>query len=470
MTYKKVPLGVAERLVVTGTLVFTSPVLFQEGSAEGLTDFVILRDEFDNTPLLPGASLAGALRSYLYDKLPAKDPSSLDHSGVDQLFGSVRDKVSERSWLIVEEAKGEEAGVETRDGVKIDPSIQTAEDKGKYDMELLSSGTSFDIGFELLIPFDSKYHPEVLRILFYAALTALENGHIHLGAKKNRGFGQCKVEEWHVHRFLMNNMKDIVRWLKDDRANPEISEHLYQRLGFSEEPKLPTSETLSFRIELGVQRSMMIRSYSTDPKQPDSVHMRNSRGDMILPGTSIAGVLRAQARRIAKFKLGSESDADNLVNAIFGSEEPDEKGRLKGSRLVVSESKISCSSADIIQNRIKIDAFTGGTYPGALFNEIPAIGGTTEIRLDISRPSDAEAALLLLLVRDLWEGMLSIGGESSIGRGFLTGITGGMQWKGHEYTFTTSNGLFSLDADPAFTDKLLAALQPIESEATTEQP
>jgi hypothetical protein len=111
-----------------------------------------------------------------------------------------------------------------------------------------------------------------------------------------------------------------------------------------------------------------------------------------------------------------------LVNAIFGTEEPDEKGRLKGGRLVVSESVISNSQTDIIQNRIKIDAFTGGTYPGALFDEMPVIGGTTEICLHISKPLDAEAALLLFLVRDLWEGILFIARESSIGRGYLTGI------------------------------------------------
>lgn len=460
MTYTKMPLGVIERLVVTGRLIFTTPVLFQDGSAEGPTDFVILRDEFDNTPLLPGASLAGALRSYLREGLPAIDLSSLDHTGVDILFGGIKSKISERSWLIVEEARGTEAGIETRDGVRIDPSTQTAEDKGKYDMELLAAGSSFDIGFELLIPFDSKYKPEVLRTLFYCALNALESGQIRLGAKKNRGFGQCKVEDWQVHRYLMNNKKDIVRWLKDDRANPEQGEHLYQRLGFSEQPELPINETLSIQIELGVQKSMMIRSYSTDPDKPDSLHLRSSNGELMLPGTSIAGILRAQARRIAKLKLGSESDAEDLVNAIFGTEEPDEKGRLKGGRLVVSESVISNSQTDIIQNRIKIDAFTGGTYPGALFDEMPVIGGTTEICLHISKPLDAEAALLLFLVRDLWEGILFIGGESSIGRGYLTGIAGSMRWKGRLYQFNTRQGQFSLDAEPDFTDALMAALKP----------
>lgn len=461
MTYHKKPLGIIERLVVTGKLVFTSPVLFQDSNVEGPTDFVILRDEIDNTPILPGASLAGALRSHLRESLPVSDSSSLDHTGVDTLFGSIKAKVSERSWLFVEEARGSAEGIETRDGIKIDSSTQTAEDKGKYDMELLASGSSFNIGFELQIPSDENYKPEVLRTLFYFSLDALGSGRIRLGAKKNRGFGQCKVENWQVHRYQMNNKEDIVRWLNHDLTKPESGEHLYLQLGFRKQPILPVNETLSIQVELGLQKTMIIRSYSTDPQQPDSVHLRSNNGNLILPGTSISGVLRSQARRIAKLKLQSESDAEDLVNSVFGLEEPDEKGRLKGSRLVVSESIICGAHSDIIQNRIKIDAFTGGTYPGALFNEMPAIGGTTKICLEMKRPSDEEAALLLFLVRDLWEGILFIGGESSIGRGYLVGIDGDMHWKGQAYQLTTTqDGLFAINPEPSFINTLLSALKP----------
>lgn len=456
MTYIKKPLGVTERLVVTGTLIFTSPVLFQAGNEEGLTDFVILRDEVSRQPLLPGASLAGALRSYLHASLPKTDPNGLDQNAVATLFGSIKGGDSERSWLIVEEALGTEAGIEIRDGVKIAPSTQTAEDEGKYDMEMLASGTSFEIGFELLIPDDLN---SALRTLFYTALSALENGEIRLGAKKHRGFGQCHVQNWQVHRYLMSKKQDVIRWLKNDRATPESEATLYENLGFKEKPKLPASDKCIIALQLGVKNTMMVRSYSSDPKQPDMVHLRNHAGDLVLPGTSLAGVLRAQARRIAALRIGQDH-GDLLVNGIFGSQEPDEKGRLKGSRLVVSESSIQNPGADITQNRIKMDVFTGGTFSGALFNEKPVIGGSTEIQLEISQPSKAELALLLLLARDLWEGMLFIGGESSIGRGYLQGINGSMKWEDREYQFSDNAGNFSLDAEENFIADLLAALVP----------
>lgn len=459
MTYIKKPLGVTERLIVTGKLLFTSPVLFQAGDEEGLTDFVILRDETSRQPLLPGASLAGALRNYLHAGLPKIDPNSLDQNTVDTLFGSIKGSDSLRSWLIVEEALGTDAGTEIRDGVKIDPSTQTAEDEGKYDMEMLASGTSFDIGFELLLPSDSKFKPSAMRTLFYAALHALEKGQIRLGAKKNRGFGQCKVQDWQVHRYVLNKKQDVIRWLKNDRANPESQDTLYEKLGLETKPKLPASKKCSISIQLGVKKTMMVRSYSSAPDQPDMVHLRNHAQELILPGTSIAGVLRAHARRIAALKLG-EDKGDVLVNDMFGSQEHDLKGRLRGSRLVVSESSIQNPGPEIVQNRIKMDAFTGGTYSGALFNEKPAVGGCTEIRLEISHPSKAELALLLFLVRDLWEGMLFIGGESSIGRGYLQGINGSMKWEDREYQFSDNAGNFSLDAEENFIADLLAALVP----------
>jgi hypothetical protein len=91
---------------------------------------------------------------------------------------------------------------------------------------------------------------------------------------------------------------------------------------------------------------------------------------------------------------------------------------------VVHESVIE-NTADLVQNRIAIDRFTGGAYHGALFSEQPIFGSDETrltLELELRQPKKAEIGLLLLLLKDLWTSDLPVGGESSIGRGRLQGI------------------------------------------------
>jgi CRISPR/Cas system CMR subunit Cmr4 (Cas7 group RAMP superfamily) len=69
--------------------------------------------------------------------------------------------------------------------------------------------------------------------------------------------------------------------------------------------------------------------------------------------------------------------------------------------------------------RVKIDRFTGGAADGALFTEKPWYGGETtlEIRYPIERSDIKE--LLVLALDAIDKGVIQIGGESAIGRGFF---------------------------------------------------
>ncbi len=54
------------RTLITGRLVLETPAHFGNGDIVGVTDMPLLCDPRDGvTPLLTGASIAGALRSYL---------------------------------------------------------------------------------------------------------------------------------------------------------------------------------------------------------------------------------------------------------------------------------------------------------------------------------------------------------------------------------------------------------------------
>src|SRR5690606_23595437 len=114
-------------------------------------------------------------------------------------------------------------------------------------------------------------------------------------------------------------------------------------------------------------------------------------------------------------------------HALFGcvDESKKERNQIK-SRLRIEETILRNDEvAPMVQDRIKIDRFTGGTVDGALFNSEPIwTTGDENITLCLSILKDVkpiEKKLLLMLLKDLWMEDLAIGGEKNVGRGLLIG-------------------------------------------------
>ena len=216
--YFKEDAKVAWRYMITGRLVLTSPTSLSNGDADGLTDISIRRDLVTNKPVLPGTSLAGALRDYLCQRLPERGNQGWNQMRVNELFGenNQAERYSLQSRLFIEDAEGNEQGIELRDGVAIDNATRTAEDKKKFDVELLAAGTTFDLRIELWELIGSVQQ----RQLLFHALEGLQNGEIMLGGRKRRGYGACQVEDWQVHRYDMSDKNDILRWLEKDETHP----------------------------------------------------------------------------------------------------------------------------------------------------------------------------------------------------------------------------------------------------------
>jgi CRISPR/Cas system CSM-associated protein Csm3 (group 7 of RAMP superfamily) len=182
---------------------------------------------------------------------------------------------------------------------------------------------------------------------------------------------------------------------------------------------------------------------------PDVVHLRSKRKgnfEPVISGTSLSGVLRHRAERI----VNTFNKNIQIIHNLFGFVEGK---RAQASRLIVQESVIE-NTAEIVQNRIAIDRFTGGAYHGALFNEQPIFGVEKieeqkktkkdkknlsknndskhfELKLELHKPKEEqyEIGLLLLLLKDLWTGDLPIGGTTSIGRGRLQGLEATITWE-----------------------------------------
>lgn len=431
---------VIERVLISGLLVLDTPAHFGNGDAAGLTDMTLARDPRDrNVALLTGASIAGGLRAYLREYAGGYGYRREDLS--EQLFGRIDNRLSYQSWLMVDDAFSVAADaaltapvepapvkVELRDGVAINAKTRTAEDKKKYDIELLQAGTAFRLGFELLLPDNQNRLLEALAV----TLRGLQAGEIFLGQRKRRGFGQCHVAQWHVRRYDLRTPQGLVGWLADDVTSGESSEDIMALLKAGSVQDQRTSFKMDAIFDL--PGSLLIRSGAGLPGEPDMVHLRSMRNGAeasILSGTSLAGAIRARALRIANTIWPQNApQATYLVDETFGRRIEHSTDDPTGSRLIVQEAELQGTRA-LVQNRVKIDRFTGGSYPQALFSQEPAIGGeganvrvVLELRQRASDPAalqQAQVGLLLLVLKDLWTGDLPLGGESSVGRGRLAG-------------------------------------------------
>ncbi|MEK7727743.1 MAG: RAMP superfamily CRISPR-associated protein [candidate division KSB1 bacterium] len=451
--------GVLERVIIKGTLRLEKPAHFGNGDIVGFTDMPLLRDSVAGKPLLTGASIAGALRNYLWQYQNGYGVSekyeAAKKSLAEALFGCIddsnpEDKATRQSWLFVEDALGEapaldhdEAnpqqcpGVELRDGVAIDAKTHTAEDQKKFGVELLEAGWIFKLQFELLLNETNKQLLPALGL----ALRGLQNKEIGLGYRKRRGFGECSVSNWEINHYHLTEPKELVAWLEKAGCNHKGSADKVETLLAGELDFSDKRETFTIDATFKLESSLLIRSGTGGANAPDAVHLRSRRGNEykpILSGTSLAGAIRNRAYRILKTIKPEKIEAGktNLIDEMFGQRIEGADDVPTGSRLLVRETEID-GTTDLVQTRVKIDGFTGGAFPTALFSEQPVFGGEgarVKIHLTLQNPQDEEIGLLLLVLKDLWTSDLPLGGESSVGRGRLVGDCANMTLRRAEKT------------------------------------
>lgn len=446
--------GIQERWIIEGTLELESPAHFGNGDVSVTTDMPLARDAETGKPILTGASIAGALRNYL---------RAIDEKQANQLFGeikTVREPDGEprtivvESALIVNDALAANADdVELRDGVAINSKTRTAEDKKKFDIELLPAGTRFDLCFELNV---SQSERDALVRALAIALRGLEQGEVGLGKRKTRGLGACKVSQWRVRKYLVTQPQDLVAWLNDDRTREQNGASIAALLNIPESKLQRVARPgFSLNAEFSLNGSLLIRAEGVASNSPDMAHLhskRNGKLEPILSGTSLAGALRARALRIAKTLAVNPDNAKKIVDEMFGPRD----GELRASRVRLRESVIQNGIGDRMQNRVKIDRFTGGASPTALFSEQPVFGlpeTRVQIALELVKPEKREVGLLLLLLKDLWTGDLPLGGESSVGRGRLRGLFANLQLDGSEWEMDEQDGKLSVNGDQAILEQ-----------------
>lgn len=398
------------RVKITGELVLESPLLIGDGAgetSENSRDIHVLKNQ-DDVPFIPGTSICGVLRDEFSNS-----------ATLQKLFG---DPDNFQSAIQIDDVQLTGGEIISRDGVKIDGVTGTGVDGGKYDYEAVERGALGTI--QILINLRGCHAKENFKAAISELLGKLQSG-IRIGALTSKGFGKAKAQNLNAQFYNFQNKADVIAWLTDKSAAETLKP-----------AKIIPADFKNFVVDakFNFNSSFIVRDYeigATDKAQNISAVTLKSRQDFVIPGTSWKGIFRHRAEYIfSRVNLDAKL-LDNLMGTADGD-------KIK-SRFIVSESYIAVANFNEFAHvRNKIDRFTGGTLQGTLFTTKPAYqknsaAPTLDLHFEIRNAKTCEAALAIFLLRDLWLGNVAVGGEKSIGRGTLQGVSATINYDGKTY-------------------------------------
>lgn len=387
-----------------------SPLAVGSGSGD-IVDSAVAVDAL-NRPYIPASTLAGFLR--------AKTDENVRY----ELFGKKEGAV--QSLVYMYDAVPVSAAVVTvRDSVALTEN-KISKKGAKFDFEAVETGAEFLTHLELHDP--ANYEQTVDALLVAAQKFSI-------GAKTTRGYGEIEITSAEKIVFDMSKKEDVEAWLAFDLFK-EFDKNAAQSLCLHDGTK--SDDVIRWSVRLRLVGALTIRKYTTGYLTDENGKAKKNEkgktlGDAdfeqltlknntpVVPGTSWAGAFRHHM-----LKLASELDIPNaseLIDWLFGYVDEATKNSQK-SKIFFHESQLTGATKKVI-SRTSIDRFTGGSADTALFTEKVYYGGETELSIDIQkandRPESAQLAmqLLFLALADLNNGLLAIGGQTSVGSGLF---------------------------------------------------
>jgi len=414
------------RAYVKGVLKAQSPFLTKaiEDFGASDTDMLVLRDA-QGDPFIAGSSVAGVLRN-VFDESdmtalmfgPLVDPSNNDDS-----------KNSRQSSVITYDcflSKGCKPKYAIRDGIRIKYEDKVTEPGAKFEYEVIEQGVCFDFKMELVIREDIFYDKEKRKgmfMLFNALIEQMEDG-IYLGSKTNRGLGRFLLEEPVIYEICNEEHgKDVYdRYVGFDwNMAPGFKE--YASSSISKNGVMALEKRYhEWELDVEFPATVIVRKY--EKGNVGHTLTSTSSNNPVIPGTSWGGLFRHGARRILlELVDDDEKKVNSMIKEMFGSEQDANKKEKhddkNSSRVSFSESEVDVSEGSTFtQMSNRIDRFTQGSADGGLFGSGVFAQGKTTLR--IRYRDEWMAELLSLVIEDINDGLLAIGGQTSIGRGLCT--------------------------------------------------
>lgn len=455
--------AVAVRHELGGTLVTRTALRVGGWTGTPDADLVVARDGLERA-LIPGTSLAGALRAWL-GGLAADDGGALfDGPALDRVFGSLElyGHGGQVCRIRVDDAVAlGDVDVLIRDGVGIDRGTASAAAGYLYQHEVVPAGTRFAVRIVAeRTADDAERVADAIRLL----TAGLVSGRVEVGAARTRGLGGVVLTDARTMRVDLGDRDQVIAWLSGLAPVSPVD---------PAEVELPHDGKVDIEIRWAATTPVMVKAstvseppdatsphaggaeadgeqLAVDERVVDTVPLRTTDGLLLLPGSSLKGVLRSHAERVERTVRGIEdlperwldqvNDPRLVVSAtLFGtagdstSTGTDSNENTSGGTDAVVRRRGSLSvhdchgdvRAERITTHVAVDRWTGGAAENLLFSvQEPTDVGWEPIRLslDVRRlertgTAAAALALLLLTLRDLADGWVGLGFGVTRGHG-----------------------------------------------------
>jgi CRISPR/Cas system CSM-associated protein Csm3 (group 7 of RAMP superfamily) len=458
--------------IIEGKLKALTGVHIGSGVPTETTDLPIYRTA-ENEIVIPGTAISGALRTLATKIAPhfglakclaldERPTENFCRCPVCDIFGSIilgedAEKASaSKIWVSDACLKNGNVKPAIRDGTGIDRETKSSAraSRAKYDFEVLPQNSEFTFRFELRGDITEENET-----ILAAVLSEWTHGRCYLGGGLARGTGNMQLKELKVYTLDISSPEKLITFLKEDNPITVASEEIdwLDRHVETAKNKIKTIDGGSYlynsfaRIEFELQFTggfvINDRLRSTQAGFDFCPYME--AGEFVLPGSSLRGVLRSHAEKIARTVVtlncttGNEfltscpacnPHADNKVplascNSLLRKyrkkqQIPPEKevkeeqlclacqlfgNSYRGSRLYISDGHLKNAPQLKIMDFLAIDRFNGGGKEGAKFDALILWKPAFKVRMFFENPKEWELGWLMLVLRDMRDGLLSVG-------------------------------------------------------------
>ena len=400
--------AIIERVYYALEIELTSPLsVFVGKKGNRYTAKDVIRNNEGNV-FVPGTSITGAFRAYISRK---------DKKSADAFFGVGDEKWSKMegrmSAFYVSDLFFENSEVVHRRYLGKKDNDRTV----KVDVEIVEAGAKG------VLFFDYASRDEESQKSFNAVVNQILYGigrnEIRFGNSTTRGYGYFRMNK--IYRKAFSGEKgNVDEWMDflDARGTMERLKVYGEGKTYDEWLKksavLDTlnSQFVKLQVPLQIDGGVSIRKSIIEPDRPESEPLKSNEKPVI-PGRTWAGAIRKHTTKLLE-ELGCEEDRiSEVIKEWFGTT------WIGQSQVTFSES-IMEGTTEILNSKGKIDRFTGTSIKRSGFKEIVCCGGSTMLEIMVNRKYRNYKALLgmlYLVIEEIQNGYLAIGGQTAIGKG-----------------------------------------------------
>ena len=380
----------------------------------------VLDTDVHDAPQIPGTSLAGALRQ-LVTGYGGPDLA-------DRLFGRVgRDgedgAVASPVWVF-DAPTAAAAATEAHCSTGVDRRTGSARNRTLHRDEVAVAGTRFAAVLRWDDPRPADLSDLMARLAGWRPV---------IGRAVSRGRGRCQVENLRSGTCDLATTAGLAQWLTV--AGPALPTAVATQPWTG--PVAGVTVERVCRARLVVTGPLHVGSGETELRDGHEVQLlRRSGGRIVVPGSALKGLLRSRAEFIlrsldARPTPCIEGDCGTCLTCeIFGFAGRDRQRASVGrrGRIRVLDADLVDHADPVTRDHVAIDRFTGGAADGLLFtNEIVEQGHFDLVVENLACDNalrDQARALIRLVLDDLTDGLLGIGGSTTRGYGSVRLVEG----------------------------------------------